>query len=712
MPRTSRKARNTTTAKVIHAYFRDASDAKAEREETLKDSYRAVDPHYLPEKIGHPRVKSGHLWAVKNTKLSWLLRAIKANGVWARAEAVPEYRDAAVTVTKAIQSQFTHRPFGNERSIESGLDQAFPFGDHYWMWRWEEDGVGNYGVKCVNLNIFDVFPDPWEGRWIILRRFVTLSELARMANTLSEPLMEEVPDPLTGKTQRVPVLDEKGKPAYRDGGVARRTFKKVERAVKKGEILTRWGWHYTTHKNTMPSDTGRYSGSDDFGGSDQVDGEDDPANVRVPILEWHETAPDGVVAKIIPDAGDRKAKDRDDLFLQEATQHPYAKCQIVRYSPWPAYDEAWGYTLDEIAGDKQKLKDFAIRASARRTQRYADPAIKFNRRGQVPAVGLRSQSNVAIPLGDMGDIEYMDPPAGGDMHHLLSLLMTQGIDLVTGESEQRRGGVGGASSATEAAIAEQGGSTMDFLIATHAFLAIEESADLILRILRKHVQGRSELLIPFLGRRTVEMLRLTPEILDNHYWIRIGGSVLGGNPQMRGQNLLNIATQLGPTGAIDFNAVAEFALTESGFNADTFLTAKQGPVPVPPDIEHEMLEQREYLQVSPQDNHEEHMAAHGAELQLRQADPLTDPDLAQELLRHLLEHQMALSLQQQAQAGGGQEQGGAKPFQPSDAGKPGQPAAFNARTAGVNQERQAPNNGGAPQPAIAPGRIGVLPGGR
>lgn len=709
MASNKRRGPDEITADIIHGYFRDAAEAKSRRETTLEDAYRRTDPSYVPDSVAHPKVKSPYLYSVLNTKLAWLIRAIKANGLWVRAETAPEYGEAGHVVTQAINAQFENRPLQNERTLLSGLGQGFKYGDHWWLLRWFDNGL-HWGVRFINLHVNDVFPDPWENRFVILRRYLTLKELADEAAVLSAPVMVEAPDPETGEMTLQPQLDRNGKPVMRDGGVAYRALKKVEEAVSEGKISGRYGWNWTVHKNTWPAGYDRVSGSDDFAGSQEVSPEDDPANVRITMLEFHETDDDGLVAKIIPDNPHEAGG--EDLMFQKAVEQPYGRCQLFRWSPYPVDDECYGYSLSEIVGFLADLHDFSLRASARRVQRFADPAILHRRHAKIKPICLRSQSNIAIDVEQMEDVKYMDPPAGGDMHHLMFMLTKQTMDMGVGESDQRRGQVAGAPSATEAAIAEQAGSAQDYLVASRAFMVIEDMGDMILRILRKHVT--EEKLVPSLGDRTAALIRLQPEILDHHYWIRIGGTPLGGNPHARLTNLRSIFQSTANTGAWDIPSVIEFMLRETGYvNTDQFLVVKKGPPPVEPSLEHKMLEAKQNLRVSPRDDHQRHIMEHVALVLNAQRGlsglPVDDLRL---LMEHIAQHQAAWMMQQQqAQMPMGQGTGPA-PFLPSQAGQPGQPATFTQRTANVNQERQAPNNGGAPQPATAPGRVGILTGSR
>lgn len=696
------------SAKVIRGYFIDASEAAHSRLDARRNAYRRTDPSYVPENIPHPRVKTPYLFAVKNTKLSWLIRAIKANGKWVNIQPQTfEYQEAAHAVESLVNAQFRNRPLRNEAAIISGLDQGFKYGDHYWLLKWHDDGAGHWGVQWKNLNANDVFPDPWEQRHYLLRRFITVGELANEARVLSAPLTQKIVDPITGVETEQPVTDERGNPVYRDGGVAKKALDSVLKTIEEGTVFQRYGWMWTQHKNTFPSEFGRYDGTDDMPGgkTSNVTAEMDPFNARVTILEYHETAPNGVVAKIIPDG----ISGHEDLFLQEPTPNPYGKCQIVRWSPYPVDDEAFGYSLSEIVGGLAELRDFSLRASARRVQRIVDTPIKHRRRAKIAPMYLRSQSNVAIPVDEMDDIEYMDPPNGADLHHITDVIAKGTMDEGLGESEMRRGAVGGASSATEASIAEQAGSTGDYLVATRAFMCIEDAAELMVSILRVHIT--EDTAVPFLGERTAKLVTLKSDYLKHNYWISVGGSVLGGNPSLRLTNLLSLYGQTKDTMQWDTRTLIQHGIREIGYHADEFLAVKQGPAPLPPEIEHSMLRAKQGMRVSPQDDDMAHLRAHGAERLLVEAGAAAlDPMDYQTLLRHIAEHmtsmQMKMMMQAQQAMGGGQQppQQGAQPFMPHEAGMPGQPATYNARTADVNAQRQAPNEGAAPQPQAAPGR--------
>jgi len=680
-----RNERLNTLSRVITGYFQDAAEAKSVREPVLRRAYRETDPSYVAPSVPHPKIKTPYLFAVLNTKLSFLQQALTANGRYVHLEPVaPEYADVAPTITHAVDFQFRNRAAQNPENLETGFAEGFRYGDNYWIGKWfEHVSTGASGVKYEPLNINDVYPDPWAGRFYILRRFVTLQQLFSEAEARS----------------------------HFDGGVAARAFKKVEKAVRdqNTSFTKRYGWHWAGfHENSFPSEFGRIGGDDSHGSSNTMP-QDDPANVRITLLEYHETDPDGIVATIIPDFPNQQ--NPDHLFFAEPTPHPYKRCQVVRWAPYPVGKEAYAYSLYEIVGGLSKLNSFSLRASARRIQRYADPAVLHRKRAKINPVFLRSQSNVAIPVGEPDDVQYMDPPAGGDMHQVLAALTKNTMDMGLGESEQRRGRAGGADSATEAALAAQAGNSGDALIAMRAFRVIEDLADLTLRIMRVHVQR--DTLIPILGERTAQANTiLTPGILEHEYWVRAAGSTQGGMaPEARNRELMAMFAQFAQTGLFDPKAVADQLLTTMGFTSpDRFYIQKSAPLPVPPEMEHRQLLEAQDIRVSPQDDHQAHLQAHQTELLLIQqgVQPEPLPGYAGKLERHIFEHTNMLLQAQAAGEGVSPQQVQTDPFTAAQAGQPGQPAAFTSATSDINQQRQAPNEGRAPQPGFAPGREGVV----
>jgi hypothetical protein len=699
MARKRKSDPDETLGRVIRSYYEEAMDAISSRHTVWDDARKRLDPVYTdPSKVQvKPKVKVPYVWRTVRTQMSQIVQSIRANGQWIIARSTtPDHGDAGQVVTQLLENQFRWKGSttrdSNEWSIFTGAQMGLTYGNQWWLLQPEEHEDGFY-VKWKALDPFDVFPDWKAHRWYILRRYIPVWQVQDIAATLSAPVVDEE----TGE----PLLDDRGRPILRDGGRAQRAFEALVKDIRENGPRARWDSKYYNHENDRQSTLGRVS-SDDLGDSAaNVDTEVDPMNARVTLLEWHETARNGMIAKILPCFG----SDGGDLVLQKE-KNAYGCCTIVEWNPYAVDEEAFGYGIPEIVSAMDDVLSYSFREQARLIGRVSSPPILFRKTLRLREQFLRSPSNVAQPVDDpQTDVRYMDPPSNPMLASVLQNLAKMAADMGSGESDIRRGEPMGAGSATEASIAERAGSINDQLLFSSFAMAMEQGAFVMLQILKVHLT--EEMAIPQLGRDTDQFLMLKPEYLRGTFEVQFGGAPLGATPLLRQAQLRQIWTTYGPSGALDPTEFARADLEMIGRrDADRFLIQKQGPPPVSPRHEHvALLQWGQKPIVSLKDDHARHYAEHAQELALwaQQFGP-NDPRV-QTLQAHVQATvavlQMMMSQQGMVPQAG---QGGARPFQPEQAGMPGQPRAFNAATAGIHAERQAPNIGAAPQPAVAPNR--------
>lgn len=698
--------RKRISARLIHDCFLQSAEARSVREKAWENDYRRSHPSWVDERVPEPRIKLAKVYRYTRTKLSWLMRHAKANGCWVRAHARGEFRDAAEAVSGGLNGVFEDRKLGNPESMLRGARKGLKYGDQWWMTRWHDDGYCK-GVRIVNLATDDVFPDFFGGRWVIVRRHVRVADLAEMARTLSAPVMEPMIDPATGEPATdangerimVPVIGKDGKPVERDGGVARKALAKVVALAEEGRLPERYGWHWF-HASRADERASRFGRVAVSGDAQLVRTQDDPANAMVTLLEYHERGgPDYAVAKVLPDVPD--GMEREDLFFQLPTPSRYRRCQMTRWTPNWEDDEEWGYGLGEIVGKQADMADFAARQGANLLLRLCDPAMKHHADERLPTEILRNPSGQNIPLMFPEHFGYVDPPSRQDAAIVLQQMMGAGMQEALGESEQRQG-IPADAPATNAAIAEMGGQADDLLNIATFFMAVEEIAETVLAILRKHVD--SEFLIPVLGGDTPSFARLLPEHLDDsiRFIIKVGGSLWGANPAYREQVLTRLGTNFADV--TDRREIALRIARETGMpDPDALVVRPEGPDPVDPGIENEILWRGGSVEVSPRENLREHWVKHTAfERQAIAAG--APPETVAAIAQHRMETEQSILYQQQFAAQG--MGAGGMGTKPVEAG-PGQPQAVNERTAAVNDMRQMSNRG---SPGSAPG--GSITGGR
>lgn len=687
----------------IHNHFLDAQVARADREKEWDTTYRRSHPSYVDPRIPQPRITLGKIYRDIRTKLSWLVRLAKSNGKWMQIDGVSEEFEVGDEVDHVVNASFDNNDIGNEDALFRGARKGIKYGDQFWLEKAFFNKSKFVDSKTVNLNLDDVFPDFFSGRWYLIRRHITVNTLGSMAQELSAPVVDKDGNP---------VLDAKGKPTFADGGVALRAFEKVKQVIKDGKFPDRYGWHFlhATKSTDRAERYGRSGSNEDPATAAPID---DPANAVLTLLEYHETGGDYLVAKVLPDFAKNGVSGAagaggEDLWLQKPQPSPYDQCQVVWWSPNFEDDEAWGYGLAEIWGKSADVADWATRAGLKLLARLADPPLRHNKNERLDVETLRNPSGKNIPLEFPEHFGYVEGPSRADAGLLMTNFLKQQGDEALGENETRRGGTGGADTATEVAAAEQGAHSDDVIVASTFFMALQRLANLKIAIYRKH--ARAEMLIPIVGKGTPKLLRLMPEHLDDKikFLVRASGAPWGQNSSTRVQTYSAVAQNFADIA--DRRELGMRMLRESGIpNPEAVFPGP--PESVDPETEHEMILNGQQVVVSPEDDHFQHAVKHAPFVQQIQQFAQVEPsEIALATLaaaqNHLNETMIAIQIQQQQQALGPQGGNGSNGISPVQTG-PGQPQVLTDRTAGANRDRQSSNDaalGNAPGPVGAPGR--------
>lgn len=706
----SRETKDERLARIVCARYLDAAEARAPRDSAWNDARKRYEPSYIDKTLVKrpPYVKVPYLFRTVNVQVSQLLSASEANGLWVRARSTtPEHGSVGEIVTNLLQTQFEFKTsdlrYSNSESLERCARMGLLYGDSYVHLGFYEDD-DEWGVKISLLDPFDVFPDWKAYRYVIVRRRVTLAELAEIAQTLSSPIREPIIDPTTGQPMTSP---ETGEILYnetpRDGGRAERAFKSILKQIESGmadgnTLLQRDG--YTEHGNSRTTNLSRVEGHDE-GGEDGVSAEDDPYNVRITILQYCETRRDGILAQVIPGFG----RDGDDVILQ-SEPNPYRVCPVVKFTPHPVDNEVYGYGLGEILGQLAEVMDYNLRSQIRLIAKNADAPLLHRRSARIRRDYLRSPTGKSIEVDDVATaMGYLSPSTDQGLFAFGLNFGKQIADLATGESEIRRGAAAGADSATEAAIAESMGSIIDRLLFRRWRKFIEQCGKVMLEVLKVHVDEVQA--IPLLGRDSDEFLKLRPEFLTGTFEVEFAGSSVGMNPQAEVAGLMNFGQAFGASGVIDMVGLARLVARKMGVrNPDDILAAKSGRPKVSSRHENTALfEFAQEIEVHPEDNDLQHILDHAKAMRRLQAEVPNHPGIPamqEHLQMHLVAYQQKMAAQQGQQPGGGPI-----PFQLGQVGAPGQPASLQPATAGVNDARQSSNfnaAGQAPGGPTVPGR--------
>lgn len=700
----ARTNKDEALAALIDARFVSAADAMEPRHRAWTKARRRYEPGYVDrQKVRRPPyVGVGYTFNTVNQKTAELTNATEANGIrlYARS-ATPEHGNVGEVVTQALEKQFrwssSDNNHDNDEVLERDARNGNLYGNSYVFCRWYED-EDDWCVRFDLLDPFDVYKDWKNGQWYIVRRWISMAELQDLVEgNLSAPKNEIIGvDPETGEE----ILDT----SPRDGGKARKAFKKLLKQVKAGQRRDSGYRSSYGHRNERQSMLDRVS-DDDFAGHDEADTKDDPFNVRVELLHYYETHKRGICAIVVPGFGGGAAP----LVLQ-SEQNPYKVCPIAEFMPFPVDDEEFGYGYGEIIGAMQDVLDYMLRAQIRLIGKKADAPLVHRRSARIKRDFLASPTGKAVEVDDVGSaMAYLEPSGDQGLYAFAIQLVKQVTDMATGMSEAKRGNAGGADSATEAAIAEAAGSILDRQLFKRWRKHVEKIGQITLAILKEHITEPKA--IAYLGRDADQFLKLRPEYLQGTFEVEFGGSVMGMNPQQEISALINFGQAFGASGVVDMGGLARMVAQRIGIrNPDDVLTAKEGRPKVSAKHENNALFIfGQEIEVHPQDDDQNHLLGHVKEMQRVQMEVPTHPGLPamrEHVQMHMISmQQKQMAMQQQGPAAAGP--GGPGPMDQSQVGGPGQPRTLAPGVAGLNDQRNQPNvdaNGGAPG-GVVPNRM-------
>lgn len=678
-------------AETVLASWEECDRQRAPRVAVWDKSYREHDPSFIDREkvLRPPYVKYPYLHRVTTTQTTILMDYTESAPRIAMAQPIapgPFQRERAEMATEFTEVQFRQRapdlhqsPF---RVLRRSAYMGFEYGQSYIQPEWVETKRW-WGTRFHSLSPYDVWEDARFGRYRFVRRIVSLAQLREIALGISQPIDGE-----TGE--------------LRDGGRALETFRRIADQIERG---IRPCAYVSTENSPYDHDrrfeTGRVAGQSDRA-IDAVDSyvrpEDDPYNQTVVILERHETCEDGAIARIIPDP----SGSYEPLVLQ-AEQNPYGICQVVPFLPYFVDNEFYGRGNYEIAGLVSEALSYNFRGSLAAIAAQAWPPVLKTRRANLRDSHISSLYGRVVDVNDPTDLTYMQTTIGPSFHQIGMAIAQQAADIGTGESEIRRGNVGQARNATSAAIAETFGTLTDKNAFQQWSDTLESLAHLVLAMGSVHLTGPKA--VPILGRDAARFVEVRPEMLEGPWHVLFGGNPRGSSAQQEIGLWNQTLTMFGKSGELDIRECARDVLRLQGKrDVQRFLMRKDEAPSLQPEVEEEALfRYGRAPEVSPMDDHRLHWQRHMQTYQqAAQALGPADPRV-QKLGIHLVATEQALN------AAAGQGMGGAKPvpFQPQQAGQPGQPGTYDARTAGINESRQASNlasPGQSPGPTGAPMR--------
>ena len=682
--------REQTLAEVVLDSWQVADRQRAPRIVAWDKAYKSHDPSYIDrEKIKRPPyVKFPYLHRVTTTQTTIIMDGVENAPRVLMAQPIapgPFQRERAEMATEFCEVQFRQHGSdyhqNNFRSLRKVANMGLKYGNAYLQPEWIETQRW-WGIRLHTLSPYDVWEDARNGRYRYVRRVVSLGQLREIALGLSQPI-----DGMTGE--------------MRDGGKALETFKIIARAVAQGARPTAYVTNeqgpYDTDRRF---DTGRVAGASGRGGQSDLDGydeyvrpEDDPYNQMVTIIERHEVCEDGSIVRIIPDPNDAHMP----LVLQ-AEQNPYGACQVVPFIPYLVDNEFYGVGNDEIAGQLAELISFNLRGMSAIVGAHAWPALMKARRANLRDSDVARLYGRVIDVDAPTDLTFLQPPAAGvQLHQMGMAVAQQAADMGTGESELRRGAVGQARNATSAAIAETFSTLTDKNVFQQWSDTLQQVGHLMLEMGSIHLTGPKA--IPILGRDTAQFMEIRPEMLQGPWHVIFGGNPRGSTGDQQIARWGQVVTMFGQAGTLDVRECTREVVRLTGQrDVQRFLAQKDEPPAFPPEMEEDaLLRFGRMPEVSPMEDHRNHWQHHMAAFQMwqQQFGP-ADPRVRMLGIHLVVTEQTAMQ-----QAGMGQQQGPA-PFQPQQAGQPGQPMSYQPATAGINEARQQSN---AQVPGQSPGGV-------
>ena len=669
-------------ARVVHGRWLSSAYDRSPREDQWELDYKRADPTWLDiTRIKTPPfVKVPLTFRQIRQKHGWLWRTVRTDASWRTFyDTTPENREAGRLMTRLTQHNLNRKHFDLRRSNETilyrGLGMALKFGINYFSARWEEHG-DQWGVRLLNLPAEDVYPDWTEGRWFIVRRYVTVAEMGDLAVALAQAATV------------LPMVDGKGREVSSAPQIILDNWQHLYDEVKLGnKSRSRYAHWWSVDSKRHQRNVGRISSDDTYGDDMFVSAEDDPLLARVPLLEYHERRADGLVVKLVPSFG----VDGRDLIFQSSTS-PYGMCQVIPFIPYAIDEEEWGHSIPYIIGQQEESAGYSYRAQLRYIARVADPAILYRSHVKFRRQYQSMLSNVPIEVQNVdNDIKFMDPPSNPTFHAMGMQMIRENVDFTMAEGPSRRGQASGEKTATAAQQMWEGASVDDQLMAFCGISALGHLMKLQAEIFQVHLTEPKA--IQVLGSSGPEILKLSPEYLTGNFEVYQVSPVIGQSPQVRQQALATAFQTFAPTGLVDVQRIAEEFFSLGGFNPDEFLRAGGQRTPMKPDQEHMQI--LEFAQAPVPSMREDFMFHLGEHMVMRNEWVRLLGEGAPPLLQ-LDEHiQVTMQMMQAMQQSGPQV---------------GTPAGPQKLGTGANAMRA---RGGDPQhnpnvPAMAPGRRGLV----
>ncbi len=190
--RPAQKKADRELARNVVGKYHSASWARKPREDEWWKARKRYDPGKVSDKVKRePKVKVPYIYRTVNGNVSRYLSAAKANGNWAVARSTtPEHGAVGEVVTNVLQRQVTWQGpdvhHSNPRAHRMWAHGGDLYGNGMLHISWFEHPT-DWGCRFRNIDMFDVFPDWKEYRWVVLRRRVTVAELGDVALVLSGP---------------------------------------------------------------------------------------------------------------------------------------------------------------------------------------------------------------------------------------------------------------------------------------------------------------------------------------------------------------------------------------------------------------------------------------------------------------------------------------------------------------------------------------------
>lgn len=699
MARLTQKKSDLALASSIVSKYQAAAFARRPREEEWWKARKRYEPSWVDKaKVKRaPYVKNPYVYRTTNNQTSRLLRAARANGQYAVVRSsTPEHGAVGEIVGNFVERQFRRKGASlrdsNPRALKMLAHGGKLYGNGILHLCWYESDY-DWGVRFQNIDLFDVFPDWKDYRWIVLRRRVTVAEIGDIVRTLSAPSGEKLgEDPETGEAIYSP------EPS--DGGRAQKAFDKILKMVKKGHRnISGRGDGLSDDPRDKQIELDRID--DNYDSDDGLEVPDDPFNVQIEVLEYYETRHDGIIAKIVPGFGDG-----EDLVLQKGV-NPYGVCPLVPFTPSPIDSEFWGFGVGEIVGPLAEAMDYMLRSQLRLVAKNADAPLLHRRSLRLSRQFLASPTGASVEVDDITNaIGYLAPNHDQGLYSFALGLSQEVADMATGSSASQRGQASGSKTATANAIAEEGGQVNTDLEVDEWGETLEQIARVIVAMAKVHIT--EEKAIPLVGRNADAFVALRPEYLTGTFEIEYGGARMDMTPSQELTAVLNYAQTFGPSGVANIPYLAREAARKSGANdPDRWVVAGAAKPKVSPRSENSMVFTFGMdIEVHPEDDDMAHMTAHQRDLQrVAQEDP-SHPGIAK-MVEHLGQHQFAMQQKQMAQM---QPQGsggmGGSPMS-MDGGQGNMAGPQRPRSGDVDAMRQQSNNaanGAAPGGATVANR--------